>query len=268
MKLSIVKILNLSIVFFMAALLQGCMPPGQILYIPPANSQMPKAQLIHVSRLHSSSLSMKIVKIDGITVLEGTLDFQRPYDFYLLPGTYAIELRYGDKTTAVVSPADAGRTMVDSEFLIATDAGLPKQSTPPIIVRQGVFMDGGGEIHVAAQRGDVEKVKALLKGNPNLVFSQDNKGDTALHWAASNDHKEVAELLIASKADVNARDNKGWTPLHAAAIQGYKDMAEFLLASQADVNARDNNGSTPLQEATAKGHADVAELLRQHGGHK
>jgi ankyrin repeat protein len=80
----------------------------------------------------------------------------------------------------------------------------------------------------------LEKLKALLKGNPNLVFSKDTNGMTPLYWAAARGHKDVAELLLANKAEVNAKDNHGQTPLHVAA---------------------------------AEGHKDVVELLRQHGGH-
>ena len=53
----------------------------------------------------------------------------------------------------------------------------------------------GGEIHDAVQSGDLEKVKALLKGNPGLVSSMDDKGRTPLHVAAFSGRKEVAELL-------------------------------------------------------------------------
>ena len=45
-------------------------------------------------------------------------------------------------------------------------------------------------------------------------------------------HKDVAELLLANKADVNARDNDGDTPLHMAAMKGHKDMVELLLAKK------------------------------------
>ena len=67
--------------------------------------------------------------------------------------------------------------------------------------------------------------------------------------AAYEGHKDVAELLLANKADVNARDNTAMTPLHMAAIWGHKDVAELLLANKADVNAKDNNGGTPLGNA-------------------
>jgi ankyrin repeat protein len=85
-----------------------------------------------------------------------------------------------------------------------------------------------------------------------------------LHLAVAKDHKDIAELLLANKADVNARDNNGVTPLHLAAG---RNVAELLLANMAEVNARDNHGATPLYIASATGHIDVATLIRLHGGH-
>ncbi len=116
------------------------------------------------------------------------------------------------------------------------------------------------EIHDAARSGDLEKVKALLKTNPGLVFSTDNGGDTVLHSAAIYGRKDVVELLLAAKADVNARNNDGVTPLAWAAQEGYKEVAELLLAKGADVNAKDNDGHTPLHRAVPR-HKEMAELL-------
>ncbi len=116
----------------------------------------------------------------------------------------------------------------------------------------------GGKIHDAAGNGDLEKVKALLKDNPNLVFSKDNGGETPLHWAADGGHKDVAELLLANKAEVNAIDNNGRTPLHYAAENGDAGMTKLLLDHKADANAKDKNGKTPLHVAR---NSDVAELL-------
>jgi ankyrin repeat protein len=49
---------------------------------------------------------------------------------------------------------------------------------------------------------------------------------------------------------------------------GHKDVAELLLANKAEVNVKDNDGETPRQAAEAMGHKEIAELLRQHGGHE
>jgi cytohesin len=157
-----------------------------------------------------------------------------------------------------------------------------------------------GEIHDAAKNGDAAKVKQLLEANPDLVFSKDESDydSTALHYAARNGHKDVAEVLLAHKANINAKNKEGATPLfmaagagskdmvefllankaevnskaidgemplHAAAAEGYKDIVELLLANKADVNAKDNAGHTPLDWAANKGHGDVVELLRLHG---
>ena len=119
-----------------------------------------------------------------------------------------------------------------------------------------------GEIHDAAKTGDVETIRVLLKANPELVNNRDNPvGWTPLHVAAQAGHKEVAELLLANRADVNAKDNRGMTPLHWAAQAGHKEVAELLLANKADVNAKTKVGWTPLHWAAERGHKEVAKLL-------
>jgi ankyrin repeat protein len=40
------------------------------------------------------------------------------------------------------------------------------------------------DLHEAAREDDLEKVKALLKDKPDLVFSKDNNGRTPLHVVA------------------------------------------------------------------------------------
>jgi len=118
-----------------------------------------------------------------------------------------------------------------------------------------------GQIHDAAQSGDLAQVKELLKENPDLVLSKDTPGWTALHYAAYYGRKDVAELLLNKNADVNTKDNQGLTPLHLAAKEGHKDTAEVLLTNKADVNAKDNNGHTALHFAAIYGYKDVIDLL-------
>ena len=119
----------------------------------------------------------------------------------------------------------------------------------------------GGEIHDAAKSGDLEKIKLLLKGNPDLVFNKDADGRTPLHYAASCTNKDVVELLLADKADVNAKDNDGRTPLHLASEDGRKDVVELLLANHADVNAKDSYGDAPLHWVADWGRKDLVKLL-------
>lgn len=118
-----------------------------------------------------------------------------------------------------------------------------------------------GEIHDAARSGDLGKVKALLKANPDLVSSSDTNQYTPLLWAARCDHPKVAEWLLANQADVNATNNYGVTALHLAAADGYPRLAALLLAHNAGVNARNSSGETPLHLSAVKGNTDVAVLL-------
>jgi ankyrin repeat protein len=117
-----------------------------------------------------------------------------------------------------------------------------------------------GEIHDAAKIGNLVKVKELLKDNPDIVFSKDNKDMTPLHWAAVMGKKPIAELLLDNKADINVKTNEGFTPLHMAAGNTQKDIVELLLAKGADVNAKNKKGLTPLHCAAGE-TGDIVELL-------
>jgi cytohesin len=122
-------------------------------------------------------------------------------------------------------------------------------------------------IHSAAEKGDLAKVTSLIKGDPSLVSAKDKMGMTPLHVAARNDHKDVAEFLLANGADINAKDSNGeFTPLDLAlSCYHYMDVVELLVAKGADVNARSKQGLTPLQETAMRGQKDAAELLLTKG---
>ena len=56
------------------------------------------------------------------------------------------------------------------------------------------------------------------------------------------------------------------TALHQAAANGRKEMAEQLIAAGAEVNAKDKNGRTPLNWAIQFKDTEIADRLRKHGG--
>lgn len=148
----------------------------------------------------------------------------------------------------------------------------------------------GGEIHEAVRHRDLEKVKALLKDNPDLVLNRDG-GETPWHLVCLaeielqtrtastnlttpvvNTHTEfdqypssnvlaIAKVLIASGAEINIRDNSGRTPLVLAAYSGYPEVAQLLLANKAGVKVKDDAGSTALHWAASFGRQEVAALL-------
>lgn len=123
------------------------------------------------------------------------------------------------------------------------------------------------EIHEAVRNGDVAKVKALLTANPELAILETFYDAPPLCYAAVLDHKEVAELLLAYKADVNAKDQHAKvSALHRAAGAGKKDVAELLIENGADVKAITGGAEqTPLHFAVIRSHKDVVELLIARG---
>jgi ankyrin repeat protein len=144
--------------------------------------------------------------------------------------------------------------------------------------------DTGVSIHDVARDGDLEKIKSLLGGNPDLVFSKDKDGMTPLHHAARWGHTDVAKFLLDNKSDVNAKCKSNSTPLYLAAFKGRTAVAELLLAHGADVNAMYADGNTPTDVVPftmpdrvggIEGERDnnirrdaLVTLLRQHGGRR
>ena len=117
-----------------------------------------------------------------------------------------------------------------------------------------------GEIHDAAKAGDVDKVKALIKANPDLVNNKDTNGWPPLLWATYYNHQDVVELLLANKADINTTENDGITPLWYAAARGYTNMVLLLIANGADVNKH-----SPLEGAIMNNEYGLVPLLLSKG---
>ncbi|MGD0816706.1 MAG: ankyrin repeat domain-containing protein, partial [Verrucomicrobiota bacterium] len=127
---------------------------------------------------------------------------------------------------------------------------------------------GDGSLHEAAFNGKLEKAKALVKEHPELVNSQDSyASQTPLHLAVEYGHKDVAELLLANKADVEAKAHGGWTPLLNAVFGGNKDLVELLLTYKADANVKEMSGRTPLHVAAENDFTEIAALLLAHNAH-
>lgn len=120
----------------------------------------------------------------------------------------------------------------------------------------------------AAKKGDLEKVKALVASDPDLIRARDTDDSTPLHCAAWKGHQAVVAFLLSAGADANAQNNNdhwGTTPLHAAAHANQSAIAAMLIESGAEVNARDMNGKTPLHHTTFHQARAAANLLQKHG---
>ena len=93
-----------------------------------------------------------------------------------------------------------------------------------------------GQLHFAADDGDLNKVKELLsKGYDVNVFDED-LSFTPLHYAVKSEHSEVINYLLSSGADVNAydEDKAGETPLGGVAENCSLEIAKLLIDAGAN----------------------------------
>ena len=117
----------------------------------------------------------------------------------------------------------------------------------------------------AAERGDLEAVRALLRDGADVNTAQSD-GMTALHWAASRNDAEIARTLLYAGATVRATTRLGgYTPLHLASRAGSAEVAEQILEAGADPNVYTTTGVSALHFAADADAPEVVALLAAHG---
>jgi ankyrin repeat protein len=88
----------------------------------------------------------------------------------------------------------------------------------------------------------------------------------ALWMAARKGDVETVKALLAKGADVNAKTEYGATALSFAADKGHVEVVKVLLANKADVNVKDTfYNATPLTWAIGKNHAAIVQLIVEAG---
>jgi ankyrin repeat protein len=147
-----------------------------------------------------------------------------------------------------------------------------------VLVKNGANIDaretkyGQTPLHLAALNGHKAVAETLLQ-NDALANLKDHEGWMAIHVAVWTGKGEVVQVLLES-IDVNETGKDKLTALHCAAAQGHKILAQLLIDKKANVNAEDSDGWTPLHWASKKRHDIMkprmltihdkpSELLRQ-----
>lgn len=155
-------------------------------------------------------------------------------------------------------------------------------------------------LNLAVQRGQVEKVQALLDQGACALgpFNEENN-QTLLHYASLTGRVELVQALLGAGVEADYVDNYGWTPMRYAYYYGKKGMVEELksagvslsdtLVSQTwtplmqasaagalqemanlisvghEVDATDGSGQTALHLSCVRGDAEATALLLRHG---
>jgi len=126
--------------------------------------------------------------------------------------------------------------------------------------------EGGTSLVAACTQGDISRVRRLLDEGRVSVHETTEEGESLLSLACSAGYYELAQVLLAMRANVEDRGMKGdCTPLMEAASAGHTDIVRLLIAHGADVNAQSSTGNTPLMYACAGGHEEVVRVLLEAG---
>ena len=166
------------------------------------------------------------------------------------------------------------REIPPSQSAASTRSGTRARNT---VAARGAVVPTNDDLHafVAIRSGDVERLAALLRGQPDLARSRLGgvaRGQTTLQvvtdWPGYFPNgPRIAAMLIAAGAEVDARgpDGTGETPLHWAASSDDAAVARVLITSGADIEAPDGSIGTPLDNAIGYVCWNVARLLVEHG---
>ena len=117
----------------------------------------------------------------------------------------------------------------------------------------------------ASRTGNVDLVRALIASGAEVNAATIQTGSTALMWAVSEPHLEIAAELIANGADPGASTTKGFTPLMFAARNGDTAIAERLIAAGVDVNTTGADQTHVLPFAIITGQDRFALFLLEQG---
>lgn len=118
--------------------------------------------------------------------------------------------------------------------------------------------------------GKQEIVKLLLDHEDIDVNIQDEKGKTALMYAAEHNHKEIVELLlnhpnVKDKIDVNLECNLGDVPFFTPEMRKMPNkMLENFASWEVLHSLRRRVRATALSLAASEGHEEVVKLLLNH----
>jgi ankyrin repeat protein len=146
--------------------------------------------------------------------------------------------------------------------------------------------EGETVLMTASRTGKVPAVELLLQAGADVNATEKWRGETALMWAAAENHGEAVTALVKGGARIDQQSRTltfpdirynlathatlpppqgGFTALMFAARQGALDAVRALADAGARLNVQDPDGTPALTLAVVNVHQDVAALMLARG---
>ena len=161
-------------------------------------------------------------------------------------------------------------TKADRLLQAAQDGDMQKVKK---LVKQGIDvnyespLNGADAVGIAAEFNEHKVIKFLLDAKARLDHGSRPNGVTPLLMAVQFEHVETIQLLCDRKCDVEKRATQmSWkgdrpTPLMLAARHNRWKAIEVLLKAGANVQPRAPDSFDPLHEAVKQGSVESCKLL-------
>lgn len=154
-------------------------------------------------------------------------------------------------TPLTLACANSGAALVDRLLKAGADPSIAPSGAPPLLA--------------CAQGGAVSAVQMLIARGADVNAKDSWRGQTALMWAAAENHADLITVLLAGGAAVDARSIGTFTALMFAVRQDAREAARLLIAAGADVNLTGPNGQDVLRLAITNRHYTLAATLLDAG---
>ena len=195
-----------------------------------------------VRALLEQQVDVNAAEVDGTTALhwaayQGDVETAR---LLLAAGARTgVTNRYG--VTPLALAAERGEARIVGALL---EAGADPNATLP---------EGETVLMAAARAGDVDTLRLLLAHGADVAARESWRGQTALMWAAAQNHARAVHTLVELGARVDERSDAGWSALLFAVRAGQAGAVDALLAAGADVNDTIRPLSAEAEAAPGRG---------------
>lgn len=144
--------------------------------------------------------------------------------------------------------------------------GKGRELTKTLLTRKNISgSDNRGNtiLHIALEAKAPGEIIRLLIEEGVPISSRNKQGETALHIAVRDNHKEAGELLILNGADLFATDANGINPINIAAFSktGFPDW----ILNSVSMESRDGQGNSILHYMANWRRDDLIPLLIARG---